>query len=604
MEKFIVSARKYRPQNFSTVVGQSHITTTLKNAIKNNQLAHAFLFCGPRGVGKTTCARILAKTINCENRTPDGEACNICNSCVSFDNGSSLNIHELDAASNNSVDDIRSLVEQVRFAPQAGKYKVYIVDEVHMLSSAAFNAFLKTLEEPPPFAIFILATTEKHKILPTILSRCQIFDFKRITNNDTVEHLQEICEKEHIHADKTALHIIAQKSEGCLRDSLSILDKIVSFTNGELTYSNTLEHLNILDEDYYFRLIEAMQNQNAGDAILLFDEINRKGFEGDLVLNGFAEFLRNLLVSKDPKVAVLLEVSEGFKQRYLEAASKINDSWLLSALNILNESEINYRLAKNKRLHVELTFIKLSYLSQALDLVDDNGRLAKKKQLESVKPVSFKTITPVAVNKPKTETVSSVSSKIKKPVTSSEEKNNGAKLVIENETVKIPKAAVDHTFVAQKTPQTKFTKVSSLEKIRQKVALENKNSKPVELNEEELYIAWGLYIEQLMNTNKKPIVSNFKSAKLNILDENCIEIITQSNLQQKFIEAERGELIDHLQTHFNNRYLIYKLSIAEDENEDEPREEVLTTKQQYLRIIEEYPLVKQLKDQLGMQLDY
>ncbi|HEV2833062.1 MAG TPA: DNA polymerase III subunit gamma/tau, partial [Hanamia sp.] len=232
MEKFIVSARKYRPQNFSTVVGQLHITTTLKNAIKNNQLAHAFLFCGPRGVGKTTCARILAKTINCENRTEDGEACNVCNSCISFDNGTSMNIHELDAASNNSVDDIRALVDQVRFAPQAGKYKVYIVDEVHMLSASAFNAFLKTLEEPPPFAIFILATTEKHKILPTILSRCQIFDFKRITNHDTVAHLREICEKENIKAEKTALHIIAQKSEGCLRDSLSILDKIVSFTNG------------------------------------------------------------------------------------------------------------------------------------------------------------------------------------------------------------------------------------------------------------------------------------------------------------------------------------------------------------------------------------
>lgn len=601
MEKFIVSARKYRPQNFSTVVGQSHITTTLKNAIKNNQLAHAFLFCGPRGVGKTTCARILAKTINCENRTADGEACNVCNSCVSFDNGTSLNIHELDAASNNSVDDIRALVDQVRFAPQAGKYKVYIVDEVHMLSSAAFNAFLKTLEEPPPFAIFILATTEKHKILPTILSRCQIFDFKRITNNDTVEHLQEICGKEHIKADKTALHIIAQKSEGCLRDALSILDKIVSFTNGELTYSNTLEHLNILDEDYYFRLIEAMQEQNAGDAILLYDEINRKGFEGDLVLNGFSEFLRNLLVSKDPKVAVLLEVSEDFKQRYLEAATKINDSWLLSALNILNESEINYRLAKNKRLHVELAFIKLSYLNQALELVTDGGQLAKKKQLENVRPVAFKTITPIAVRNSKTEMANS---KTKKPVVPSDDTTNGANLVIEKLGTKMPKTPVDHTFVAQKPLQTNFTKVTSLEKIRQKVALENKPTRPVELNEEELYIAWGLYIEKLMNTNKKPIIANFKTAKLTIIDENCIEIITRGVLQQKFIEAERGELSAHLQSHFNNRLLIYKLKVAEEENDNVPKEEVLSTKQQYLRIIEEYPLVKQLKDQLGMQLDY
>src|SRR5438094_7526281 len=262
MDRFIVSARKYRPQTFDTVVGQQHITTTLKNAIATNHLAHAFLFCGPGGVGKTTCARILAKTINCENISPDGEACNECHSCRSFNEGTSLNIHELDAASNNSVDDIRALVEQVRFAPQAGKYKVYIIDEVHMLSSAAFNAFLKTLEEPPSYAIFILATTEKHKILPTILSRCQIFDFKRITLQDTVHHLLEIANKEDIKAEKAALQVIAQKSEGCMRDALSILDKIVSFTNGEVSYLNTLEHLNILETDYYFKLIESMQQQD------------------------------------------------------------------------------------------------------------------------------------------------------------------------------------------------------------------------------------------------------------------------------------------------------------------------------------------------------
>src|SRR4026208_352170 len=281
MDKFVVSARKYRPQTFDTVVGQSHITTTLKNAIRHNQLAHAFLFCGPRGVGKTTCARILAKTINCEHQTKDGEACNKCQSCVSFNEGTSLNIHELDAASNNSVDDIRTLVEQVRFAPQAGNYKVYIIDEVHMLSSSAFNAFLKTLEEPPPYAIFILATTEKHKILPTILSRCQIFDFKRITTNDTVEHLGDICKKEEVKAEKPALQIIAQKSEGCMRDALSIMDKIVSFTNGELNYTTTLEHLNILDGQCYFKMLDYLLQQDMGGAMLLYDEINRKGFEGD-----------------------------------------------------------------------------------------------------------------------------------------------------------------------------------------------------------------------------------------------------------------------------------------------------------------------------------
>src|SRR5215510_929213 len=400
MDKFIVSARKYRPQTFDTVVGQAHITTTLKNAIKHQQLAHAFLFCGPRGVGKTTCARILAKTINCENLQADGEACNKCNSCISFNEGTSLNIHELDAASNNSVDDIRTLVEQVRFAPQAGKYKVYIIDEVHMLSSSAFNAFLKTLEEPPSYAIFILATTEKHKILPTILSRCQIFDFKRITTNDTVEHLQEICDKEDIKAEKAALHVIAQKSEGCMRDALSIMDKIVSFTNGELTYSNTLEHLNILDADYYFKLLDCMVKQDLAGAMLLYDDINRKGFEGDLVINGFAEFIRNLLVCKDEKAASLLEVVESFKDKYTAAAKNVSAAVLISALNILNETEINYKAARNKRLHVELALIKLCYLQQAIELTADASGVSKKKLVEAARPVAFRNIVPLVRQEP------------------------------------------------------------------------------------------------------------------------------------------------------------------------------------------------------------
>ena len=379
MDKFIVSARKYRPQTFDTVVGQSHITTTLKNAIKNNQLAHAFLFCGPRGVGKTTCARILAKTINCENPTKDGEACNTCTSCRSFNDGASMNYFELDGASNNSVDNIRELVDQIRFLPQTGKYKVYVIDEVHMLSSSAFNAFLKTLEEPPPYAIFILATTEKHKILPTILSRCQIFDFKRISTNDTVEHLEEICKKEDIKADKASLQVIAQKSEGCMRDALSILDKIVSFTNGELNYTTTLEHLNILDADYYFKLIDCMQKQDLAGAMLLYDDINRKGFEGDLVINGFAEFIRNLLVCKDEKVAGLLEVVESFKDKYVETSKNISPVTLISALNILNEAEVSYKAARNKRLHVELAIIKLCYLQQAIELSSEGSTISKKK---------------------------------------------------------------------------------------------------------------------------------------------------------------------------------------------------------------------------------
>ncbi|TAD88524.1 MAG: DNA polymerase III subunit gamma/tau, partial [Bacteroidetes bacterium] len=367
MEKFIVSARKYRPQNFATVVGQQHITTTLKNAILHNTLAHAFLFCGPRGVGKTTCARILAKTINCENLQPNAEACNVCPSCVAFNQGTSLNIHELDAASNNSVDDIRELVTQVRYAPQEGKYKIYIIDEVHMLSANAFNAFLKTLEEPPPYAKFILATTEKHKILPTILSRCQIFDFKRITNADTVEHLIEIAEKEHTIAEKTALHLIAQKSEGCMRDALSMLDKIVSFTGGQLTYANTLEHLNLLDEDYFFKIADALLAQDLAAALLLYDEINKKGFEGDTVLNGMAEFMRNLLMCLDARAVPLLDVLEGMHERYAALAKKLSLSYILSSLNVLSAAEAGFKMAKNRRLHVELCLIKLCYLQQAID---------------------------------------------------------------------------------------------------------------------------------------------------------------------------------------------------------------------------------------------
>jgi DNA polymerase-3 subunit gamma/tau len=604
MDKFIVSARKYRPQIFSTVVGQSHITTTLKNAIKNNQLAHAFLFCGPRGVGKTTCARILAKTINCETRTKDGEACNSCNSCVSFDAGTSLNIHELDAASNNSVDDIRSLVEQVRFAPQAGKYKVYIVDEVHMLSSSAFNAFLKTLEEPPPYAIFILATTEKHKILPTILSRCQIFDFKRITNNDTVEHLQEICEKESITAEKTALHVIAQKSEGCMRDSLSILDKIVSFTNGAVTYKNTLEHLNILDEEYYFQLLDFVQQQDLSSALLMFDEINRKGFEGDLVLNGFAEFLRNLLVSRDPKVAMLLEVAEDFKQKYLQIAQKISPAFTVSALNILNDAEINYKQARNKRLHVELTIIKLSYLQQALELVNNDGVISKKKLIEGAKTVAFRALPIISV--PVAAKATSPSDVAKpKPVAE-------AKLLIEapREIKKTPTQPAlttrDSTAVQPSSPppETK-TSLGSLLSIRNQITKKNKEgdteSKP--LSEEELQNCWTLFIEKLRIKNNYSAVTNFRAADLKVIDSNTIEIVTQGEIHKAFIEVERADLVTHIQEYFNNRLLVYQVAVIEKEENPDAGEIVLNRKQQYLKIIESYPLVKELKERLKLELE-
>ncbi len=598
--KFIVSARKYRPQNFNTVVGQSHITTTLKNAIRNNQLAHAFLFCGPRGVGKTTCARILAKTINCTNPTPEGEACNICNSCVSFESGTSLNIHELDAASNNSVEDIRSLVEQVRFAPQAGKYKVYIVDEVHMLSTSAFNAFLKTLEEPPSYAIFILATTEKHKILPTILSRCQIFDFKRITNNDTVEHLQEIVEKEGIQAEKAALQVIAQKSEGCMRDSLSILDKIVSFTNSTVTYQNTLEHLNILDEDYYFRLLSSLQQQDMAGAMLLFDEINRKGFEGDLVLNGFAAFIRNLLVCKDPKSAALLDVVEGLQEKYMQTAASIGMSYLVSALNILNEAEIQFKMARNKRLHVELVIIKLNFLQQAIELSLENGQVVKKKRLDA--PIAFRTsIIPALQTKPVPETLSSKlyieEKKTTPPAPAVSSPARSKPVLVTNTAASKPVAA----------SSVNGPKKSLLDALREKVgdqyAIEEVKEAEV-LNMEKLTQCWNTYAAKLEQQQKHSSAGTFKMAYLQIEDDIHFTVSVPALTAQKFVEQERMMLIDFIQTAFNNRAIVFNILVEATEKEEVPVHMRLNSKQKFERIAEQYPLVKELRDRLKLEIDY
>ena len=586
MNKFIVSARKYRPQLFSTVVGQSHITTTLKNAIRNKQLAHAFLFCGPRGVGKTTCARILAKTINCENPTGDGEACNVCHSCISFNEGSSLNIHELDAASNNSVDDIRSLVDQVRFAPQPGKYKVYIIDEVHMLSSSAFNAFLKTLEEPPPYAIFILATTEKHKILPTILSRCQVFDFKRITNQDIIDHLEEICEKENIPAEKSSLAIIAQKSEGCMRDALSIMDKMVSFSDGKLTYADTLEHLNILDAGYYFQLLSAVRGQKLSDALLIYDEINRKGFEGDLLLNGFAEFTRNLLICKDEKAAVLLDVVEGFKYKYIEESKKIEASYLISALNLLSESELHYKAARNKRLHVELAIIKLAYLNQALHLTQNPAD--KKKGTEAVKPVSYRIISPLLIKE--TKSVESETEMVfKKPLTTTIPEA-GPKLIIEN-----PKTVIPST-----------TSLGALSKIRQEVVNRKISDRSGELKilEHELLLEiWQQFIDELKK-NKNSAALSFEGAELRIIDDQRFEILTNNNLEQRFVEQEKRKLSDLLQERFHNKNISFSLAIRQKSAEHLHSEKTLSKREQFLQIAEMYPLVKELKDKLKLELDY
>ena len=382
MENYIVSARKYRPSTFESVVGQRALTTTLKNAIATQKLAHAYLFCGPRGGGKTTCARIFARTINCMSRTADGEACNQCESCVAFNEQRSYNIHELDAASNNSVDDIRQLVEQVRIPPQIGKYKVYIIDEVHMLSASAFNAFLKTLEEPPRHAIFILATTEKHKILPTILSRCQIYDFNRISVEDTVNHLSYVASKEGITAEPEALNVIAMKADGGMRDALSIFDQVVSFTGGNITYKSVIDNLNVLDYEYYFRLTDCFLENKVSDALLLFNDILNKGFDGSHFITGLSSHFRDLLVGKDPVTLPLLEVGASIRQRYQEQAQKCPLPFLYRAMKLCNECDLNYRISKNKRLLVELTLIQVAQLTTEGDDVS-GGRGPKK----TIKPV-------------------------------------------------------------------------------------------------------------------------------------------------------------------------------------------------------------------------
>ena len=413
MENYIVSARKYRPMTFDTVVGQEALTTTLKNAIQSGRLAHAYLFCGPRGVGKTTCARIFAKTINCLNPQPNGEACGECESCKAFNEGRSYNIHELDAASNNSVEDIRVLIEQVRIPPQIGKYKVFIIDEVHMLSQAAFNAFLKTLEEPPQHAIFILATTEKHKILPTIMSRCQIYDFKRMSVNDIVGHLKHVAEQENIKVEDAALNIIAQKADGGMRDALSIFDQVASFCSGNITYQQTIANLNVLDYDYYFRLTDYFLEGKITECMLTLNEILSKGFEGQYFITGLSSHFRNLLVSQDAQTVGLIEASEEVRNRYKEQAQKCKPKFLFRAMKLANDCDLNYKQSQNKRLLVELTLIEMAQLSS------DDGESSGLCPTKILKPI-FKALQ--APRPPKGESVAQETAK-------------------KQETVNVPKAA-------------------------------------------------------------------------------------------------------------------------------------------------------------------
>jgi DNA polymerase III subunit gamma/tau len=421
MEKFVVSARKYRPSSFGDVVGQPSITTTLRNSIVNKLLGHAYLFSGPRGVGKTTCARIFAKTINCEHISDTGEACNQCESCSSFNENRSYSIHELDAASNNSVDDIRTLTEQVRIPPQIGSYSIYIIDEVHMLSQSAFNAFLKTLEEPPAHAIFILATTEKHKIIPTILSRCQIFDFNRIRVEDAVGYLKKIAEKEHLEYEEDALHVIGQKADGAMRDALSIFDQVVSFSGGKITYRDVIDNLNILDYEYYFKLTFSLLEGDVPSAMLLFDEVLARGFDARNFINGYAAHLRDLMVCKNPETIQLMEVGAGIKEKYLSQADQVSLSFLYEGLDICNQADIQFRGSRNQRLTIELALVKLARLSAD----------SKKKTITEPEPRSVPQTTPAKSQAAAQESGS------RKSVTSQDGNGNGASSVVRSHGISI-----------------------------------------------------------------------------------------------------------------------------------------------------------------------
>ncbi|QRR01821.1 DNA polymerase III subunit gamma/tau [Dyadobacter sandarakinus] len=573
MDHFVVSARKYRPVTFDSVVGQSHITTTLKNAIRTNHLAQAFLFCGPRGVGKTTCARILAKTINCQNLGDDVEACGECESCVSFQNNASFNIHELDAASNNSVEDIRNLIDQVRYPPQTGKYKIYIIDEVHMLSQAAFNAFLKTLEEPPGYAIFILATTEKHKILPTILSRCQIFDFNRIQAKDISHHLADIAQKEDIDAEKEALDLIGQKADGGLRDALSMFDLNVTFsTDNRLTYQAVLDNLHILDYDYYFKITDALTAGSISRALIIFDEILRKGFDGHLFVVGLLEHFRNLLVCKDPATVSLLQVSESAERKYLDQSAAANMSFLLSALSITGQCDIQYKAAKNQRLHVELCLMKLASLPDLLQLdsltaVDETA----KKKVEPDQPLNTAPAAESRVNE-KAEQVQpqqAAPSRLKNTVSLS---------------LSPPPAA----------PQS------------QPAAVKNGNSsefekgvRKEELTFENLQRAWFDFAEQRRaagnsTTEEIALRREFK------LEGTQIEIALDNDPQLDAIQHVRYDLLSYLKSRINVPRLDITARVAPQEVNRLP----YTPAEKFNYMAEKNPFLLELKQALGLDVDF
>ena len=547
MENYIVSARKYRPTTFLSVVGQHSLTQTLKNAIQANKLAHAYLFCGPRGVGKTTCARIFAKSINCSNPTPNGEACNCCESCMSFNEGRSYNIHELDAASNNSVEDIRQLIDQVRIPPQLGKYKVFIIDEVHMLSSAAFNAFLKTLEEPPQHALFILATTEKHKILSTILSRCQIYDFQRISIADTVEHLKYVAESEGIKYEEEALSVIAQKSDGGMRDALSVFDQMSAYSGGNITYKSVIANLNLLDYDFYFRITDAFLSGNVPEALMVFDEILRNGFEAQYFISGLSNHLRDLLVCKDPVTLPLLEVGESVAKKYSEQAEKCSNDFLYRAIDISSTCDFNYKVSSNKRLLVELSLIKISQLNQKKksDEVDDSYWW-EEYTLESIS--SLPASTTAQTSQPSEKDASLLS---KKPVQINLKK--AEEVTIRPITSNIKSAAKSvGTISILNTNKPKVQEVESAS-VTQEVC-------SAQFSIDQLRKAWLDYTATI--PTETILVSSMKSCSVELMDNFKIKVVVTNADQQQRLRDRRDSLLPYLRSVLKNTYIDMEVHVS------------------------------------------
>ena len=547
-ERFVVSARKYRPGVFGTVIGQSHVTRILKNAIRTDHLAQAFLFCGPRGVGKTTCARILAKTLNCTNLSEDIEPCNMCPSCLSFLNGTNVNIMELDAASNNSVEGIRTLVDQVRYAPQGGRFKVYIIDEVHMLSTAAFNAFLKTLEEPPSYVIFILATTEKHKILPTILSRCQIFDFNRITAKDTVLHLEEICKAENVTCDPAVLHLIAQKADGGMRDALSIFDQLVTLSNGNITYAEAIQHLNLIDIDHYFTLVDAFVKNDLTSALTTLHQILAEGFDGLNLMLQLGEHMRHVLLARDPKTLSLLPISEALHARYQAQSERVPPSLLLTALHLLTQSELPYKSSKNQQLFLEVVFMRLCFLKEAVD--------ASVQDILAQNGATHQQITPHQNLQSQSNAVGATSLAPIGYQTGSQQRSPSGQ-VTQTQPIGYLRSG-DNGNAPQTTPSRSLTGVSlpkSLEAVRKQAAasLEKTHSQErtyPELNQESLRQAIDEFIEASLTTRTKLFLSLIRERSFALNEAGLIEILLSDDVQKARFFDEKSHLLQFIRAHF------------------------------------------------------